>query len=234
MGDNLMKIAILHVATRNYKYFIEPTTQSVERYFLPNIHKDYFVFTDDVDLKVSVPITTVKVEPKGFPGDTYYRYHYFLKIKEKLQEYDYIYYLDADMKVVDYVNEEVLTDLLGVQHPGFISDKRGTPEDKQVNSTAFVEKENIKQYCCGGFQGGSSKEYLKLSETISKNIDIDDKNNILAVWHDESHFNKYLVDNPPTKILDAGYCAPESAWSVPFSYKIIALDSKETEELKQR
>ena len=87
-----------------------------------------------------------------------------------------------------------------------------------------MTRDKIAQYCCGGFQGGSSKEYLKLCETISANIDQDDKKGILAIYHDESHVNRYFVDNPPTRILNAGYCAPESAWKVPFPYKVLALD----------
>jgi histo-blood group ABO system transferase len=226
-----MKIAFLHIATNNYTVFIEPLITSIEKYFLPTIKKDYFVFTDNINLESSFQINKIEIEAKGFPGDTLYRYHYFNSIKSKLEEYDYIYYLDADMKVVSYVNEEVLSSLLGVQHPGFVG-KRGTYETNS-SSTAYVRPDEGEYYFCGGFQGGSAESYLKLSSTIAKNIDKDKSNDIMAIWHDESHVNRYLIDNKPTKVLNAGYCAPESLWKVPFKYKIIALD-KSADEYKNR
>jgi histo-blood group ABO system transferase len=219
-----MKVAFVLIATNKYIEFIPPLLDSIYKYFLPNTDKDCYVFTEQTDYPLSHNAKKIEITPKGWPGDSYYRYHYFLSIKDTLQKYDYIYYLDADMRVVDYVGEEVLAELLGIQHPGFIVNKHGTPEDRQKNSTAYLIKDDVAQYCCGGFQGGSSTEYLKLCETVSKNIDVDYKNNIQAVHVDESHINRYFVDNPPTKILDAGYCAPETAWRVPFPSKILALD----------
>lgn len=217
-----MKICFLIIATNDYTVFLNPLVESIERFFLPNEKKKYFIFTDkDVILQNS---EIIKIKSKPWPGDTLYRYHHFCSIEDKIREFDYVYYLDADMLVVDEVGEEVLTELLGVQHPGFIWNTAGTPEDKQTNSTAYLQRKDVKQYCCGGFNGGSTKEFLKLSKTIKKNIDKDDESGIIAVWHDESHLNKYFSINPPTKILDAGYCAPETAWEVPFRKKILALD----------
>lgn len=229
-----MKIAILNIATNNYKLFLDQLHTSIEKYFLPKHKKDYFVWTDDVDFKFKHNVRPIKIEPQGYPGDTLFRYHYFLMAEKLLKTYDYIYYLDADMNVVDFVGEEVLTDLLGVQHPGFFAEgkQHGTPETRP-ESTAYVKKENIKQYCCGGFNGGASENFLTLSKVISDNVSKDLENDIIAVWHDESHLNKYFADTPPTKILDCGYCAPESSWNVPFPKKVLALD-KSVDNLKGR
>tara|TARA_R110002012_G_scaffold64648_3_gene169841 strand:- start:156 stop:845 length:690 start_codon:yes stop_codon:yes gene_type:complete len=229
-----MKIAILNIATNNYKLFLNDLHDSIEKYFLTDYKKTYFVWSDDTSYKFKQNVHHIKIDAQGYPGDTLFRYHYFLMAKKELLEYDYVFYLDADMKIVDYVNNEIITDLLGIQHPGFWEQtkKSGTPESR-TKSTAYVDPNNIIQYCCGGFNGGSSRTFLKMSETIAKNINIDAEKDIIAVWHDESHLNKYFSDHTPTKILDCGYCAPESAWDIPFAKKILALD-KSVDKLKGR
>ena len=40
--------------------------------------------------------------------------------------------------------------------------------------------------------GGKTIDFLKMSDLLEKNIDIDEKNNYIAIWHDESHLNKYI------------------------------------------
>ena len=69
------------------------------------------------------------------------------------------------------------------------------------------------QYFAGGFNG-SKDEYLKMSKELSSNIDKDFNNGIIAVWHDESHINRYFASNPPTAILDPGYCYGESFYAL--------------------
>jgi uncharacterized protein YlaI len=76
-------------------------------------------------------------------------------------------------------------------------------------------------YFAGGFFGGSKDEFLKMSDTINSNIDIDLKENRIAIWHDESHMNRYFVTNPPTVILNHSYCYPEE-WENPHKHKILA------------
>jgi histo-blood group ABO system transferase len=48
------------------------------------------------------------------------------------------------------------------------------------------------------------------------------------VWHDESHFNRYMIDNPPTKILTPSYCYGESM-NIPFPKKLLALNKNHSE-----
>ena len=99
------------------------------------------------------------------------------------------------MKIVSYVGEEILTDLLGVQHPGFWEESKrsGTPEPRK-ESTAYVEPNKIKQYCCGGFNGGKPINFLTMSEVIANNINKDAESDIVALWHDESQINKYFLE----------------------------------------
>jgi histo-blood group ABO system transferase len=84
------------------------------------------------------------------------------------------------------------------------------------------------EYFAGGFNGGTKEQYLKMAQKLATNIRLDYDKNIIAVWHDESHINRYFIDNPPTKILDPGYCYGESL-KPPFAPRLIALDKNHNE-----
>jgi histo-blood group ABO system transferase len=130
------------------------------------------------------------------------------------------------MRFVNHVGQEILSERVVSQHPGFLGG-RGTPETNPISTACIYPHEKL-QYFAGGFNGGDKSEYLKMSKTISQNIDKDLEKNFIAIWHDESHINRYMIDNPPTKILDPSYCYPES-WNLPFDKKLLALDKNHKE-----
>jgi hypothetical protein len=74
----------------------------------------------------------------------------------------------------------------------------------------------------GGFNGGRSFYYRELIKTLKENIDIDLQNGIIAIWHDESHLNRYMLDKSP-KILTPSYGYPDGS-EFQFEKKIIILD----------
>jgi hypothetical protein len=81
-----------------------------------------------------------------------------------------------------------------------------------------------KYYVQGSFNGGTSTAYLALVRQLEKNIQADLDNNIIAVWHDESHLNRYVSDKHP-KVLSPAYAYSEGA-ELGFPPKILMLDKK--------
>jgi len=150
---------------------------------------------------------------------------------EYISQFDYCFYMDVDMRIEGKVGDEILGDLVATQHPGFWwKDKSEFSYERREISTAYVNMIEGKMYYAGGFNGGKPENFLKMSEQIAKNIDLDFKKGIVSVWHDESHMNRYLIDNPPTLELNPSYCYPEAVrfnpggWNVPFEPKIVALE----------
>ena len=130
------------------------------------------------------------------------------------------------MRFVGDVGDEILGDSVATIHPGFLGG-RGTPETRP-QSTAYIHPMDNLVYYAGGFNGGSSSNFLKMSEQIDRNIDVDSRNGIIAVWHDESHLNKFFTKNKPTTVLNPSYCYPES-WNLNYDKKLLALDKNHDE-----
>lgn len=223
-----MEIGLLIIATNKYTRFIKPLIESADKYFLTNKDVTYFIFTDKVEIEVATnrKVVKIKVEHKEWPWMTLGRYKIFTNNYNELSKMDYLYYCDADMRFVGEVGDEIISDRVATQHPGFYT-KRGTPEYRK-ESLAYVSLDERMQYFAGGFNGGSSYEFLNMSKVISNNIDIDFSNGVIAIWHDESHMNRYFIDNPPTKILSPSYCYGESM-HLPFEKKLIALNKNHSE-----
>jgi histo-blood group ABO system transferase len=232
-------IGIFLVCTGNYIYYVEDLINSVELNFLQDYKKMYFIATDNSKYinklceKLNVKYICNKICKKGFPLDTLYRYKYLLDFGIKVELYcDYIYYLDVDMRIVDKVGEEILPNknkpLVGTKHPGFAfsNNKNGSPETRDI-STAYINPDDYKNiYIAGGFNGGYSFYFRQMAITIQNNINIDKSKDIMAVWHDESHLNKYFIDNfDMFNILEPDYCYPENYHEeIPCSQKILALN----------
>lgn len=203
-----MKIGLLIIATNKYVQFVNDLIASADKNFCKNHEVNYYIFSD---LKFSTQTTRntriIHTEHKKWPWMTLGRYDIFDKNQSVLSEMDYLYYCDADMLFVDKVGDEILSERVATHHPGFCGG-RGTPECRP-ESLACVSSSERMEYFAGGFNGGTSKEYLRMCKVLSDNIKIDFKNNIIAIWHDESHMNRYFIDNPPTKILSPSYCFAE-------------------------
>ena len=218
----MKKIGLLIIATNKYVQFLEPLIVSADKFFLPEQEVTYFIFTDkELDIQSKRNIVKIDVEHKEWPWMTLGRYKIFSNSSEILSSMDFLYYCDADMRFEGLVGDEILGDLVATQHHGYYT-QRGTPETNP-KSLACVYPHEQMQYFAGGFNGGKSNNYLNMAKTLSKNIDVDYSNGIIAVWHDESHLNRYLIDNVPTKILDPGYCFYENSNDMRFVKRLLAL-----------
>lgn len=227
-----MKIGLLIIATNKYTEFLQPLITSADKYFLKNHEVTYFVFTNkDLNLVSEKNVKLINIEHKEWPWMTLGRYKIFSDSNEILSNMDYLYYCDADMLFAGNVGDEIIGDSVGTIHPGFYSNVylSNVALEKRKESLAYLPPNTIRFYYAGGFNGGKSSEFLKMSKIISDNIETDLKeHNIIAEWHDESHMNKYFFENRPTLELPPSYCYPES-WNLPFDRLLLALDKNHNE-----
>lgn len=221
-----MKICILTIATGKYIQFVERLLDDIEKYFLTGHEIQCLLFTDH-EVETSDNVKVSQIEHRPWPEPALKKYNYINSESEYLKNFDYLYLFDADIAIVDNVGEEVLQDLVGVLHPWkILEDKSVYPYETRSQSTAFVSDENRKKYYAAAFVGGKSDIFLKMAEVISSRVLIDEQNGIIAVWHDESHMNKYLNENPPTD-LPPSYMFPEELIgnsNYPWNPKIVAIN----------
>lgn len=219
-----MRIGLLLVATGKYDIFLQPLIHSVDKWFFRGDNVTIYLFTDKTNLKLihsdRINIVIISIEHKPFPFATLYRYKYFTSAAH-LIDTDYVFYSDVDMRFVAHVGREILGDIVAVQHPGFY--KGGGSWENSPRSLAYVGEAYRKSYYAGGFQGGVRDKYMEVCWRNNQMISRDEKKGVIAVWHDESHWNNYLAYNPGFKTLDPSYCYPES-WKIPFPKRLLALD----------
>lgn len=226
-----MSVALVTIATseryRNYAYELIATA----RHFWPRAHT--IMFTDDPRHICGLD-HVFKIEPKGYPGETLMRYHTILGQEKFLRDYDFVFYADADMRFVADVELPLSSkSLYATLHPGFVAqNQKGAPETNR-KSRAFCDWNDV--YVAGGFQGGEVNTYLFAARTLRDRIQADLDDGITAVWHDESHWNRFIADHKyATDIayLTPSYCYPENydgrwGWE-PNEYKpiLLAVDKK--------
>lgn len=222
-------IGILYICTGKYDIFWKKFYRSCEKYFLPGHEKRYFVFTDAQDLygQDNPQITKIYQETLGWPQNTLLRFKIFLSAKALIESCDYLFFFNANIIFLDKITDEILpTDknegLLVVTHPGFWDKaKQDYPYDKNPDCCAYIPDGKGVNYFMGGFNGGKTKAYLQLINTLNNNIQQDLKNNIVARWHDESHLNNYMLDRKPV-ILSPAYGFVEG-YNIPFKPKLMVL-----------
>lgn len=220
---NRYKVAVVAICLNEpYWPFISDMIQSARKFFLKGHDVDFLLWTD---MPETTPIDAkiIPTEPFQWPLPTLYRYHLFLRQEELLKEYDFIYYIDADMKFVSRVGDEVLGNLVAAPHPGYaIRREYIPPYEPNEKSESFIprpgrvideegKKRFIPFYAAGGFQGGRSDKFIEAMKTMKEMVDKDfTTNNYIPIWNDESVWNKYLFLNPPTVYLDPSYVYPDS------------------------
>ena len=232
----MSKLAILYVCTGKYTVFWREFYDSCEAYFLPNCEKHYFVFTDADSIEheaENAGIHRIFQQALAWPYPTLLRYKMFLRAEELLRDFDYIFFFNANAQFVREVSEAMILpraergeDLVVVRHPGFYNKENDVfTYDRNPRSRAFIPYGRGRVYVCGGINGGTAEAYLRLCHTISERTDADLKKGVIALWHDESHLNKYILRYRSYRLLTPAYCQPSQPWwKLPYEPVILVRD----------
>jgi histo-blood group ABO system transferase len=224
-------IGIFIIATgQPYADYAKSLIEDIKKYFLTGREKQIFVFTDS-----KAPIggaITVYQKHNPWPYSTLCRYDIFMNyFNKRNHKFENIFYLDADMSIVDYVGDEILGKLVATIHPGYYKkNKEQFSLETKFLSMAYVNPRAVNHYFAGGFNGGS--DYFKMAHQIISWRIIDAKYGYIPEYHDETYLNRYCAENEPDIILTPQYCMPDAhkdkkAYGLlDMSPKIIAITKK--------
>jgi len=200
-----MKVALCVIATAKYKCYLCDLIASARKFFCAGHERRFLVFADQ---EFSGPdVSFYRIDHEPWPGPTLHRYHTMLRAMTELLTCDYAYYCDVDMRFVAPVGDEIFGDRVAVIHPGFANQPRKCfTYEQRPQCRAYVPANHGLHYFAGGFQGGLAPQWLYGMMAMRERIDLDTIDGITAVWHDESHWNRYLIDRPPDVVLPPSYC----------------------------
>ena len=242
------KVALLFICINQpYWEFAKNVIEDAKKFFLPGHDVDMFLWSD---MKENPGVKQVfEADPIEWPGPTLYRYNLMLQQEELLKKYDYVMYCDIDMRIVNYVGDEILGDgLTAAQHPMYaFKQALWIPYEPNEKSAAYIPRPGkiifdsqtgqnkfMPLFYAGGFQGGKTEPFIKAMKRMIETIDQDMAMGYTALWNEQAHWNKYLFENPPSVILTPSYIYPDSLikeyyepiWGTNYPPKIITLTKK--------
>lgn len=224
-------IGIFGIFIGKYVKFYENYIQNINKMFIPSMKKIFFIVTDCNGLPTfNLDVYFLNKSHIGWPYETLYRFKYFLDFDKKiLRNCNYIFFLNANAHIEQPIN---MYDICGndtmtfTLHHGYINKLYDDCAfEKNKSSTAYIEYNKNRQYIAGGFFGGPTNMFIEMCNILNENIDTDEKNNHIAIWHDESHLNWYfnIYNQNDVKLLGIEYHIPEEYYNKFNNHKIIYL-----------
>ncbi|XP_059203078.1 globoside alpha-1,3-N-acetylgalactosaminyltransferase 1-like isoform X2 [Centropristis striata] len=212
-----ISIAATVFAVGKYIKFLKDFLETAEQHFFVGFKVHVYVFTDRPDEVPRVRMAagrqlTVRPVPSSqrWQEISARRMELIqLLIEEQPRRANsYIFCLDVDSKFHGRWGTESLGGLVAVIHPGYYRDDRSRfPYERRPASRAHLAAGEGDFYYCGGAFGGLLQEVHQLAKTCRANFEDDAKEGIEAAWQEESHLNRYMWINKPSKVL-----SPEYLW----------------------
>ncbi len=233
-----MRIAILYICTGKYSVFWPEFYGSFQRHFLPTCEKHFFVFSDTITVDdCESNVTIIPRECKGFPADSLFRYDMFIGIEQIVRDYDFTFFMNSNMLCVEDVGTDILPlekdeYLVFTESFGYLGrNPRIFPFERNRKSKAYIPyvKNYHYKYVLGGVNGGRTPEYFSFIHQMSEAIRDDDNRGVMAIYHDESHVNRFFYDHPNCKLLSYEYASAEGL-NAPLPPKMIIRDKTHVSE----
>uniref|UniRef100_A0A3B3TSH4 Alpha 1,3-galactosyltransferase 2 n=1 Tax=Poecilia latipinna TaxID=48699 RepID=A0A3B3TSH4_9TELE len=203
---------------RYLEAYLKTFLTSAEEHFMLGLPVTYFVFTDlpeqvpEITLAPQRNINIVKVEKHTRWQDiSMMRMKTISEVIDTVlqHKFTYVFCFDVDQIFKGRFGSEALGESVALLHAHYYKlPKYRFTYDRNPESKAYMTEGDY--YYHAAIFGGTCEKVKALADYCYVNIMEDKLKNVEALWHDESHLNKYFWLNKPTKLLSPEYCWDES------------------------
>ncbi|XP_031225855.1 N-acetyllactosaminide alpha-1,3-galactosyltransferase-like isoform X1 [Mastomys coucha] len=207
---------IVFAVGRYLWYYLGRFLESADRFFMVNQKVIIYIMLDDfsympwVDLNRHRTLKIFKIKQERRWQDISMMRMKIISehIADHIQyEVDYVFCMDVDQMFKAKYGLETLGDSVAQLHTYWYKENPSkVPYERNESSEAYIAVGDGDFYYHAAVFGGTTTQVLKITKECAKAIMKDKKNNIEAVWHDESHLNKYFFLHRPSKVLSPEYC----------------------------
>ncbi|XP_072887863.1 alpha-1,3-galactosyltransferase 2-like isoform X1 [Hemitrygon akajei] len=212
-------------AVGNYlDLYLEHFLMTADEHFMPGFSVIFYVFVDDLTkLEQIVSKLSGRGKVRGLKVERHKRWQdnsmfrmkqiYELIDNHAKEEANYIFCFDVDQYFKGRFGTEALSESVALLHAWFYRKPKFLyTYESNPHSAAYIESKGDFYYHAAVF-GGTWQSVRNLTEACYLGIMQDKERNMEALWHDESHLNKYFWLHKPTKILSPEYCwDPKIGW----------------------
>ncbi|XP_029282266.1 N-acetyllactosaminide alpha-1,3-galactosyltransferase-like [Cottoperca gobio] len=212
---NQTSVAVTVFAVGRYlDAYLKTFLTSAEKHLMLGLQVTYYVFTDlpenvtNIKLAPNRNLKVIKVEKHGRWQDISMMRMKTISdaIESEIRHHcRYVFCFDVDQEFKGRFGSEALGDSVALLHAWFYKLPNNTfTYDRNPKSKAFMQAGDY--YYHAAIFGGLSENVKNLTDYCYSSIMEDKLNNVEALWHDESHLNKYFWLHKPSRLLSPEYC----------------------------
>ncbi|XP_066466708.1 N-acetyllactosaminide alpha-1,3-galactosyltransferase-like [Tiliqua scincoides] len=215
--DRKLTIGLTVFAVGRYlDKYLKNFLNSANIFFMPGYNVIFYIMVDDLS---KVPLIELGLHRtlKVFQVNKEQRWQDISMMRMKTigdlieshirHEVDFVFCMDVDQVFQNSYGVETLDESVAQLQAWFYkADKNTFTYERRPESAAYIPYDEGDYYYHAAVFGGTPLRVLNLTRQCYKNIQLDKQQNLEAVWHDESHLNKYFLLHKPTKILSPEYC----------------------------
>ncbi|XP_066466949.1 globoside alpha-1,3-N-acetylgalactosaminyltransferase 1-like [Tiliqua scincoides] len=212
-----LTIGVTMFAIGKYTRFVSRFLDTAEKHFMIGYQVNYYLFTDNPQDIPAVRMGSgrtlniiFKKKYKHWQEITMWRMEVINKHIAEVahREVDYLFCLDIDLVFYNSWGPETLGEMVATLHPDYYKTSRGSfPYERRRSSMAYISREEGDFYYIGAAFGGQVKNVYEFTLSCHMAILADKAKGLMAVWHEESHLNRYFLSHKPSKLL-----SPEYLW----------------------
>uniref|UniRef100_A0A669D7K6 Alpha 1,3-galactosyltransferase 2 n=1 Tax=Oreochromis niloticus TaxID=8128 RepID=A0A669D7K6_ORENI len=186
--------------------YLKTFLTSAEQHFMVGLPVTYYVFTNSPEKVPNITLASLRYI-KIVQVEKHMRWQDISMIDSS--QISLCLFFDVDQEFKGRFGSEALGDSVALLHAHFYKLPQAQfTYDRNPKSKAFMETGDF--YYHAAIFGGLWQNVKHLVDACYLGIMEDKLNNVEALWHDESHLNKYFWIHKPSKLLSPEYCWDQS------------------------